>query len=98
MRVIFNKSSQRKFFDLVIEKTNSPSLRALLQFGLNVNYSSLKNYYSEARLISEELFNDLCTLARIDLADLDFFYLDENWGKVKGGKIGRRKKLKRKSS
>ena len=35
-RILFTRSKQKEFFDLVIEKTNSPSLRGLLQFGINI--------------------------------------------------------------
>jgi hypothetical protein len=91
MRVKFAKGGQRKFIDLVIEKVNSPSLRGLLQFGLNVPYSTLKNYYVEERLLSEELFLDLCGLARLDKDSFDVTLLEENWGKVKGGMKSKRK-------
>jgi len=66
-------------------------LRGLLQFGFDVPYSTLKNYYNESRLLPEDLFDDLCDVARIDKAELEFEEVEENWGKVKGGKIGKRK-------
>ena len=91
MRIRFRKGRQRKFLDLVVEKLSSPSVRGILQFGLEVPYSTLKNYYNESRLLPEELFSDLCELARIDKKDLDFEVVEDNWGRVKGGKIGKRK-------
>jgi len=91
MRIRFRKGRQRKFLDLVVEKLSSPSIRGILQFGLDIPYSTLKNYYNESRLLPEELFDDLCDLARIDKGDLDFEVVDDNWGRVKGGKIGKRK-------
>jgi hypothetical protein len=45
----------------------------------------LKNYYSQRRLLPEDLFLDLCHLAKIDFKLLDIQYKPENWGKIKGG-------------
>lgn len=89
MRIKFKKEKQRKFLDLVIEKLNAPSLRGILQFGFNVPYSTLKNYYNESRLLPEDLFDDLCEVAKIDKSELSFEFVDENWGKVKGGRVGK---------
>lgn len=91
MRIKFKKGKQRKFLDLVVERLNAPSLRGILQFGFDVPYSTLKNYYNESRLLPRGLFNDLCEVARIDKSELSFEFVNENWGKVKGGRIGRRK-------
>jgi len=85
-RVKFRKGKQREFLDNVKEKLMAPSIRSLLQFGILTNYSSLKNYYSERRLLPKELFEDLCHLAKIDFKDLDFEFLEGNWGQLKGGK------------
>ena len=93
MRIKFKRGKQRKFLDLVVEKLNSPSVRGILQFGFDVPYSSLKNYYNESRLLPEDLFDDLCEIASIDRRELKFEFVEENWGKVKGGKIGKRKKV-----
>ncbi len=91
MRIKFKKGEQRKFLDLVVGKLNSPSVRGILQFGFDVPYSTLRNYYNESRLISKDLFDDICEIALIDKSELEFEVIDENWGKVKGGKISRRK-------
>lgn len=91
-RVKLRGISQRDFFDWVIEKLDAPSLRGILQFGFNVPYSTLKNYYIGARLIPEDLFKDLCEVARIETSSLEIDYADANWGQVKGGKLGKRKK------
>ena len=93
-RIKFGRGEQRKFLDLVIEKTSSPSLRGLLQFGLETKYSTLKNYYNESRLLPEFLFDELLEFADLSKGDVEFELLDGNWGRVKGGKIGKRKKLK----
>jgi len=76
--------------DLVVERTNSPSMRGLLQFGFSVPYSTLKNYHNESRMLPEDLFLDLCSVAKINIKNLKFEYLSKNWGQVKGGKVGKR--------
>jgi hypothetical protein len=92
MRVRFvDKGGQRKFLDEVIEKIRAPSLRGLLQFGFDVNYSSLKNYYNEDRLMPKDLVLDFCEVSGIDFESLEIEELGENWGKVKGGEISKRK-------
>ena len=91
MRIKFKKGEQRKFLDLIVEKLSSPSLRGVLQFGFDVPYSTLKNYYNESRFLPSDLFDDLCEIARIEKDDLEFEKIDENWGKSKGGKISKRK-------
>ncbi len=84
-RVKFNKGMQRKFLDRVLESIGCPSLRALRERGIEVNYSTLKNYYIEDRLMNEVLFSDLCYISGIKKEDLNFELLDENWGQSKGG-------------
>ena len=90
-RIRFRKGEQRKFLDLIIERLDAPSMRGILQFGFDVPYSTLKNYYNESRLLPGNLFDDFCEVARIDKRELSFEFVGENWGKVKGGKIGKRK-------
>lgn len=89
-RVLFRKGEQRKFLDKVIENLNCISLRGILQFGFEINYNSLKNYYRERRLIPLGFFNDLCHLAKIDIDELKIRYINGNWGQVKGGKKKRK--------
>ena len=91
MRIKFKRGKQRKFLDLVVGKLNSPSVRGILQFGFNVPYSTLKNYYNESRLLPKDLFDDICEIALIDKSELEFEEVSENWGKVKGGRISKRK-------
>jgi len=86
-RIRFKTKRQREFLKLVIDKLNAPSLRGILQFGFNVPYSTLKNYYNESRLLPEDLFNDFCEVAEIDKDNLNFELIEENWGKIKGGKV-----------
>jgi len=81
------KGGQRAFLDLVVDKLKSPSLRGLLQFGFVLKYSTLKNYYSEVRLMPRDLVEDFCELAGVDIDGLDVGVIGENWGQVKGGKV-----------
>jgi len=85
-RVKFRKGQQRRFLQKVIENLNSPSLRGIRQFGLKVNYQTLKSYYNENRTLPEDFFRDLCVLAKVDEKSLGIVYLKENWGQRKGGK------------
>jgi hypothetical protein len=89
-RVKFIRGAQRKFLQKVLEAINCPSLRELINRGFDVPYSTLKNYFSEKRLLPEDLFNSLCYVAKIDPDSLDVEFLDENFGKVKGGKKSRK--------
>ena len=86
MRVKFRKGKQREFINKVISKIYSPSLRALRQYGININYSSMKSYYLEHRTMPLELFESLCRLSGIDKKELDISFLDDNYGQIKGGK------------
>lgn len=91
MRVRFLKrGGQRAFLDKVVEKLRVSSLRGVLQFGFDVSYSALKNYYVEDRLISKELVLEFCEVSGVDYEDLEVEEVEENWGQVKGGCIGKR--------
>jgi len=90
MRTKFKKGEQRNFLDLVIERLNCVSLKGILQFGLNTSYDCLKNYYTERRLLPENIFDDLCYLAKINRNDLGIIYLNDNWGQVRGGNLKRK--------
>ncbi|VVB78220.1 Uncharacterised protein [uncultured archaeon] len=90
-RVLFPKGEQRKFLDLVVGQLNCISVRGILQFGFDIPYCTLKNYYTQRRLLPKGFFENLCHLARIDKNQLDIKYIDPNWGQVLGGKKSRRK-------
>jgi hypothetical protein len=90
MRIRFDKGKQREFLDMIIGKLNAPSLRGLLQFGLDVKYSTLKNYYIEYRFMPKGLVVDFCEVAGIEFGSLDVEEIEDNWGRVKGGKIKKR--------
>ena len=89
MRIKFKQGEQRKFLDLVVQRLNCTSLRRILQFGFDIKYDCLKNYYCERRLFPSDFFDDLCYLAKINKKNLNIIYLRDNWGRVNGGKKGR---------
>jgi len=86
MRIKFKVGGQRKFLDLVMQKLNCISIRKILQFGFDISYPSLKNYYTERRTIPIDFFNDLCYLSKINKKQLDIEYLGDNWGQTKSRK------------
>ncbi|MDD5191922.1 MAG: hypothetical protein PHH54_04460 [Candidatus Nanoarchaeia archaeon] len=90
MRVKFQKGKQRGFLDLAVKRLNCVSLRGILQFGLDVSYDCLKNYYNERRLMDKIFFEDLCHISKIDKEKLKVEYLKDNWGQIKGGKKSKR--------
>lgn len=89
-RIMFKKGKQRKFLDLAISRLKCVSLRGILQFGFNIPYSSLKNYYVERRLLPNSFFMDICRIAKIDIDKLNIKRINGNWGQVKGGEKSRR--------
>jgi len=91
MRIKFNKGKQKEFLNNCILKLHSLSLNSLLEFGITTTSSSLKNYYSERRLLPRELFEELCHLTKIDMENLNYQEFEENWGKSIGGKKSKRK-------
>jgi hypothetical protein len=89
-RILFHKGEQRKFLDLVVERLNCISIRGILQFGFDMPYATLKNYYIERRLIPKSFFESLCHIAKIEREKLEVRYVNGNWGQVIGGKKSRR--------
>jgi hypothetical protein len=89
-RVLFPNGEQRKFLDLAVERLNCISLRGILQFGFDMKYSTLKNYYTERRLLPLRFFENLCHIAKIDAKSLNLKYIQGNWGQVNGGRKSRR--------
>lgn len=83
------KNQQRRFLNDVMEKLNCPSLGELSR-RIDLDYSSLKNYYSEKRLLPKELFENLCYISGLDKNGLDYKELNDNWGKSLGGKRGKK--------
>jgi len=87
MRIKFNeRGKQREFINLVLQELNCPSLRELINRGISVNYSTLKNYFTEQRLIPEGIFNELIGISGLNKNDFDFKIVDGFWGQIVGGK------------
>ena len=86
MRVKFKKGKQREFLKQVILKIYCPSLRVLKQYGININYQTLKSYYAETRTLPLDLFENLCKLGGIDKKEIKFKMIEDNYGQVRGGK------------
>jgi hypothetical protein len=89
-RIRFEKNGQSNFIREIIRKTSAPSLRGLLQFGLDTTYTNLKNYNTERRLLPKKVFTEMCYLANINPASIKYEEVEDSWGMVKGGKIGKR--------
>lgn len=86
MRVRFKgNGAQRGFLKKIIEKCGAPSLKELAK-RIDVNYSTLKNYFSEDRLLPQNLFENLRLVFGIEG---EVKLEDDNWGQVLGGKKGR---------
>ena len=94
-RVKFEKGKQRKFLDLVVARLGCVSVRGILQFGFDVSYNSLKNYYIERRLMGGGFFEDLCHIAKINVSGLDVEYVKGNFGQIVGGRKSKRGKGKK---
>ncbi len=94
-RVKFSKGEQRNFLKTVLKAINCPSLRELNNRGFEISYSTLKNYYSEKRLLPLNFFNDLCFLGKINPKDFDIIVVEDNFGQVLGGKKSKRKGSKK---
>jgi hypothetical protein len=90
-RIKFAKGKQKEFFDKILVSIGSPSIRELGNRLTGINYQTLKNYYSERRLLSDSLFEDLLELSGLKKNDSNFEELGERWGQIKGGKISKRK-------
>ena len=86
MRVKFAKRKQRKFLELAKERLNCVSIRGILQFGFKISYDCLKNYYTERRLMPKDFFDDLCYISKVNVNELDFKLIEDNFGQIKGGK------------
>ena len=85
MRIKFRENKQKEFLKKVLENLNCPSLKELSN-RVGINYSSLKNYFNEERTLPQNLFNDLCYISQIGRENLDVEFLDENYGRVLGGR------------
>ena len=89
MRFKFREGEQRKFILKVMEISNCPSLGELSR-RLAINYATLKNYFSDRRLLSGEFFENLCLIGSLQKKNFDFEEISESWGQSKGGKKSRK--------
>ena len=94
-RVLFKNGKQREFLNKVLIQLHCVSLQNLLQIGFAISYAQLKNYYSERRLLPRNFFEELLYLSKINLEPLHIEFISGNWGQVKGGKKGKRLKIKK---
>ncbi len=83
------KTEQRRFLKKVMKNLNCLTLRELAN-RMDFNYSTLKNYFSEKRLLPEDFFNDLCYISQINKDSLNFKLLPKNFGQVAGGRALRK--------
>ena len=90
MRVKFLKGKQREFMENVLENSGCPSLKELQNRIAGIKYASLKNYFSERRNLSKDLFEDLCRIANFSPEEFKIEFLEDSWGQSKGGKKSRR--------
>jgi hypothetical protein len=90
MRIKFQTGQQREFLKRVIAKINCPSLRELISRGIEVNYSTLKNYYNEERCLPDSLFYEFIEISGLSKNEFNFDVVDDHWGQVKGGKKSRK--------
>ncbi len=90
-RIKLKNISQKKFLDSCIYKLNCVSLRGLLDYGFGIKYDALKSYYSGRRLLPKDFFENLLIISKI--GPPLFEILGGNWGKVVGGKKGKRRKI-----
>ena len=89
-RIKFEKGKQREFILKVLQSLGCPSLHELINRGVDSNYSSLKNYFCERRLMPENLFEELLQISGLQRGDFSFESVDDNWGQREGGKISRK--------
>ena len=89
-RVKFKEGEQREFLEKVITESGAPSLRSLNQFGFDVPYSTLKNYFNESRHIPEGFFLDLCELIGANPSSFEVTFLEESYGQRKGGLVSKK--------
>jgi len=90
-RVLFKKGNQKKFIQEVMKKIFVKNVVDILQFGIEINDSTLRNYYNEKRLMPIGLVRDLCGLSKINFNELNVKILGGNWGQSFGGKVGKRR-------
>ena len=88
MRILLKKGKQLELINLVKEKFTWPKLSE----NLNISENYLRNELrKEQRLLSEKIYSELCMLVNKNFDKFIIRELDDNWGKIKGGKISKGK-------
>ncbi len=87
-RVEFERGCQKAIFDKILKKNELYSLRNISK-DLSINYSTLKKYHQEKRLMKIFFVRKLCNFYTIPFDSLKIKEIKEpNWGAVIGGKRG----------
>lgn len=85
-RLKFLRGEQRKF---IVKSCNGLSLKEFLKNSeLKIPYSTFKQYAREHLTLPLSLAKELARISNQNLSDYKTELMDENWGAVKGGKIG----------
>ncbi len=91
MRILFEENEQKRYLNEVC-KEMGVSLRKLsidLNEDLGMTYSSMKKYYNESLLLPSKVAILLTKKSSINLKEFGIKgIVPDNWGCVKGGKIG----------
>jgi len=91
-RILFEKNYQKKFFNILMIKSNLSQRRLAKRLGLSRR--TLRNWIDEKLLLPENIFYK-CVEILPELLNYKKFFIDiypENWGRIKGGKIRGRMK------
>lgn len=88
MRISLKKGKQSELINLVKKKFTWPELSKKLSISENYLRNELRK---EQRLLSEKTYNELCALINKTFDKFIIKKLNDNWGKIKGGKISKGK-------
>ncbi len=86
MRIKLERGKQKELILKAKENLSWTELSKILNISTNYLMVELKR---ERRLLSEEIYNKLCKLAKENYKDCIIEKLDDNWGRAKGGKISK---------
>lgn len=85
-RVLLLEEKQNDFISRVCKKQSLQEF--LKEHSLEVPYSTFKKYYYGKFLLPFDLFKNLCKIGNLNVDEIKFRLLDENWGAIKGGQKG----------
>jgi len=83
MRIVLEKDKQNELFKLAKSNFTWAQLSRILE--LNEHYVGYTLFH-EHQYISEEVYKKLCDIVRVNFDKFIIKRLDNNWGRVKGGK------------